>query len=685
LSSIGKKNWETRKPDMSKYNKWRQKLKKGLVVSMLCASSYFAFTSVATAATQLVVDSNTLNVRGGPGTNHSILAQVHKGDQFTALDARGDWYKIKVDGKEGWVAGWLVNASQVSDAPAKVKQATITASRLNVRAGPSTSYSIVAKVNQGEKYTVIDSNGQWLKISLPGGQSGWIAGWFAKVNEIAVTPPTDTTTGSQSPAQKQQVATAKLKQATITASRLNVRAGPNTSYSTVAKVNQGEKYTVIDSNGQWLKISLPGGQSGWIAGWFAKVNEVAVTPPTDTTQNSPSDQSTGTVVAIIKDNLVNVRGGPGTQHGVISQVSRGQRFGVLERAGDWYKVKLEGGVAGWVAGWLVNVEKAEASPAPGDPPVETEETDQSKEQQPGQPVKLDKIEVREENEHTLVSIKASDRLNYDMFMLTNPERLVIDLKNTDLGDLPAKVDVDTKAVARMRTGWFSTEPPVVRLVFDLKKAVVSVDKLSQDRKQLDLDIYIPKIGSFLRGHVIAIDPGHGGKDPGARGPTGLQEKDVNLDIALKLAKLLAENGAQVVLTRSDDRFVDLYERTAIAERNGAEVLLSIHINANPKQDINGTSTYYRRDDGDIAPGVSQADNRRLAGAIQSELLRALGRRSLGVLQANFVVLRTSSVPAALAEIAFISNPEEEQMLRQETVRLKAAEALAHGLNNYFAN
>ncbi|AGL01613.1 SH3 domain-containing protein [Desulfoscipio gibsoniae] len=791
---------------MKKHWNWKQKIKKGFIISCLFTAGLILAPSAVSAATQLTVGGSTVNVRGGPDTNTAIVASVHKGEQFTALDQRGDWYKIKVGNAEGWIAGWLVQAKTVADTPTsyavvksnsinvrggpgtshtvvsqvnantklpvlelsgdwvkvqlpgggagwvagwlvqiqksgdqptpaqqvpsagqadqsssqpgsqnntvQVKQATITASTVNVRSGPGTSNGIVAKVNQGEKYTVTEVNGQWLKISLPGGKAGWIAAWLAGVSEVAINQPAahtgDNNTGppaqTQPSASSNTVATGgvKIKQATITATAVNVRSGPGTSNSTIAKVNQGEKYTVTEVNGQWLKISLPGGKAGWIAAWLAGVSEVAAAQPNAPSQGSSSgsggtgntgngDNSdntgindTGNVQVVINDNDVNLRGGPGTQHNIVAQVSRGARLGVLERTGDWYKVSLEGGVIGWVAGWMVDIEQAEASPAPGDPPVETEDTDQSDKINPGTSLNLEKIEVKQENNHTLVSIKAAGELNYDMFLLTNPQRLVIDLKNTNIGDLPENVTVNTEAVAQMRTGLFGTDPPAVRVVLDLKKAVVSVDKLSSDRQQLDLDIYVPELGEFLQGRVIAIDPGHGGSDPGAIGPTGLQEKDVNLDISLKLAQLLNENGARVVLTRSDDRFVDLYERTAIAQREGAEVFLSIHSNANASRDKNGTSTYYRRDTGEFPPGIDQADNRRLAGAVQSELLRTLGRRSLGVLQSNFVVLRTSTVPAVLAEVAFISNPEEEQMLRQETVRAKVAEALALALNNYFA-
>ncbi|MCG8402262.1 MAG: N-acetylmuramoyl-L-alanine amidase [Firmicutes bacterium] len=574
----------------SQWNPGR-KIKIGLIVSLFYTAGFIGLPGAAFSASSIVVKGDVVNVRGAPGIANSIVATVRSGDRFQVLDTRGDWHKIKVNGREGWIAGWLVDENnrpaQPEDSIQKVKQATITASAANVRSGPGTSHGMITTVAKGGKFNVADVSGQWIKIKLPDGKQGWIAGWLAAVDTVTV--------------------------------------------------------------------------------------------------NNPPPPNNGSMVAVVNGSDVNLRGGPGRGHRVIAQVSRGQRMGVLERSGDWAKVQLEGGVIGWVAGWLINVEQAEASPSPGDPPVQTPDTDQSNEQDgPVEMVRLEKIEISEQDGHTYVTIQAEDQLNYDMFMLTGPERLVLDLKNIDPTDLPEKMRVDTEAVSQLRTGWLTQEPPVVRLVFDLKGTVANVDKLSQDRTRLDLDIFIPQPGSFLHGRVIALDPGHGGSDPGARGPSGLQEKDVNLDIALRLREILTQSGAKVIMTRTQDSYVDLYERTNIAARHNADVFLSIHNNANHCREKNGTSTYYRRDYGDLAPGVNQADNRRLASLVQSEMLRSLGRRSLGVLQANFVVLRTASMPSAMAEVVFISNHEEEQMLRQDMVRQRVAESLAQALNSYFA-
>lgn len=678
--------------------RWKNSIRKVMAGFALLTASCLVLPGNVFAATRLTVTGGTVNVRGGPDTVSAIVTKVHQNEQYSVADKRGDWFKISANGVSGWIAGWLVKTESIPDQV--VSQAVVKTTGLNVRSGPGTTYNVVKQVKAGDVLEIISNSNNWYKVKLSDGKTGWVAGWLVSINKTVVTqtpaqqpakPPPAATTPQQTQPQQPQQPTI-IKQATLTAANVNVREGPGTSYKAFTKVNSGEKYNIAGISGQWLKISLPGGKSGWIAGWLASVADIPVKPPAATTQppqTPPSQpQQPQSLLAVVNGSNVNVRGGPGTTHEVVSKVSRGQRLGVLERTGDWYKVKLDGGVVGWIAGWLVNTETAEASPAPGDPPVVTDDTDQSSGQkdngQPAEASKLEKIAAIEEDGHTIVSISSTGPLNYDMFLIKNPNRLVLDFKNIEPGDLPEEINIGTEVVPLIRTGWFSKEPPVFRVVFDLNGTVVSLDKLSEDRKQLNLDIFIPKAGNYLQGRVIALDPGHGGSDPGAKGPSGLQEKDINLDISLKLAEILKGKGAKVVLTRSDDTFVDLYERNAIAERNGAEVFLSIHNNANSNPGISGTSTYLRRDTGDVAPGVNQADNQRLAGAIQSELLRALERRSLGVLQANFVVLRVSHVPSALAEIAFISNSEEEQMLRQESIRQKIAEALANALNNYFS-
>ncbi|MCL2336846.1 MAG: N-acetylmuramoyl-L-alanine amidase [Firmicutes bacterium] len=541
---------------------------------------------------------------------------------------------------------------------------------VNLRSAPGTNSSIITTVPKGQRFQVLETKGDWYKVTF-GQQTGWIAGWMVETATADSTPTQQT---------QQQNSAGKTKQATITADSVNVRSGPGSSYSTITTVNKGAKFSVAGTSGQWVKINLPNGKTGWVAGWLSSVSETAA-PNANVAANQPAanNQTAFSSTAVVNNQTAaNSTATSGNQSSsTAAKVSTNEA-----------NAQLNGGVIGWVSGLFLNTQTAEASPAPGDPAVETKDTDQTnatnQPNQPAAPVLLDKVGVSEKNGHTYITLTAHGPLNYDMFMLTNPDRLVLDLKNVTPTDMPETTAINSAAVSQLRTGWMTQEPPVLRLVFDLQGSAVHLDSLSDDRTKLNLDVFIPEPGCFLKGHVIAIDAGHGGSDPGAIGPDQLKEKDVNLDIALRLRQVLTASGAQVIMTRSDDSYVGLEERTAIADQNRAEVFLSIHSNASTKPDANGTSSYYRRDTGDLAPGISQDDNRRLASLVQSELLRTLGLRSLGVLQANYVVLRTATTPAVLAEVAFISNYGEEQMLSQDATRQNIAEALGRALNSYFA-
>jgi N-acetylmuramoyl-L-alanine amidase len=211
--------------------------------------------------------------------------------------------------------------------------------------------------------------------------------------------------------------------------------------------------------------------------------------------------------------------------------------------------------------------------------------------------------------------------------------------------------------------------------------------------------------------VVVVDPGHGGKDPGAIGVTGLKEKEVVLDVAQRLAKLLRTRlGMKVILTRDDDTFVSLSARTKMANAQGADLFLSIHANASRKRSANGFETFFlaeaKNDAGRAAAilensslrferpdfsvsGMSDLDfilydmiqnefhqeSEYLAGIIQGELDNKLHTRNRRVNQAPFYVLNGAYMPAVLVETAFISNAEEEALLKKRWFRQKIAESL----------
>src|SRR5579883_763870 len=216
---------------------------------------------------------------------------------------------------------------------------------------------------------------------------------------------------------------------------------------------------------------------------------------------------------------------------------------------------------------------------------------------------------------------------------------------------------------------------------------------------------------------VVIDAGHGGHDQGTSGPHGLLEKDVVLDIALRVGKLIEDRlGAEVIYTRSDDTFVPLEGRTALANEKKADLFLSIHANSSSVPRIAGVETYYLnlpdsrdKDATDLAARENASsqksvfelqdlvkkitlndkveESRELASRVQSSLYAFSARnipnsRNRGVKKAPFVVLIGAHMPSILAEIGFLSNPREEALLRRPEYRQKLAEALFRGVQRY---
>ncbi len=218
--------------------------------------------------------------------------------------------------------------------------------------------------------------------------------------------------------------------------------------------------------------------------------------------------------------------------------------------------------------------------------------------------------------------------------------------------------------------------------------------------------------------TIVIDPGHGGKDPGAIGRGGLREKDVALDIALRLEKLMKANcNCRVLLTRSADVFIPLEERTAFANTNDADLFISIHANSNKKRNVSGVETYFlsparSKEEGYVAAQENMMnqesddedtndlafilydmqstdkinESSRMAAMVQQALVKGLKPRHRphdhGVKQAMFYVLHGARMPSVLVETSFISNANEEKLLRSATYRQEIAEGIADGVADY---
>jgi len=352
---------------------------------------------------------------------------------------------------------------------------------------------------------------------------------------------------------------------------------------------------------------------------------------------------------------------------------------------------------------------------------------------------------------TRVVLDLDSDLEFTASQLSNPERLIVELKSKDKSPAPPKVSVTGSRIidqgngeptgsdiAAVKIAEAKPEPPPVTVAAKPELPVVKttvvkdpgikapVAKLAPipaspaapphaaAKRNSDGGRSLTRVLGLKLGRVV-LDPGHGGKDVGTHGPYGLLEKDVVLDISQRLSALLEDRmGSDVVLTRNDDTFIPLEERTQIANDHKADLFLSIHANSSPVKSVTGVETYYlnfttSKAALDLAArenATSQAtvfdlkqvlekialkdkidESREFAGSLQTSLYtiskqKAAATKDRGVKKAPFVVLIGAQMPSVLAEIGFLTNASDEALMKKPDHRQKIAEALYKGIAAY---
>ncbi|MBA4141463.1 MAG: N-acetylmuramoyl-L-alanine amidase [Nitrosospira sp.] len=371
-------------------------------------------------------------------------------------------------------------------------------------------------------------------------------------------------------------------------------------------------------------------------------------------------------------------------------------------------------------------------------------------------------------EYTRLTLESALPIKYSLTTVKNPDRVVIDLEyvplTAELEKLPGKIDAADPYIRGVRIGRF--KPDVLRLVLDLKTEALPqafvLKPIGEYGHRLVVDLYplIPpdplmaflhqnhaatlKAGSdaesnaaesgrsaeapgknkpeMLRLITVAIDPGHGGEDPGAVSRSGTYEKTITLAIARKLkAKIDKEPNMRAALTRDGDYFISLPMRLAKARQFSADLFVSVHADAYIKPHARGSSVYALSERGATSAAASwlatKENEADLIGGVNLDIKDPylkqtlldlsqtatindslkLGREVLmkigginhlhksNVEQAGFAVLKSPDIPSILVETAFISNPEEERKLKDSTYQDKLAEAILAGIKRYFAN
>src|SRR5271157_3898657 len=327
---------------------------------------------------------------------------------------------------------------------------------------------------------------------------------------------------------------------------------------------------------------------------------------------------------------------------------------------------------------------------------------------------------------TRVVLEFNGDMEASTSQLTNPNRLMVELRVAAPGPpippetalaLPALV---TALPAVVKPSPPKVDPPAPKAPLAAASATapappVSPVEIPKAAKRTSTgDNSLTRALGLKVGRIV-IDAGHGGHDQGTQGPKGLLEKDLVLDVAMRLGKLIEDRmGAEVIYTRTDDTFIPLEQRTALANEKKADLFLSIHANSSPYPRIAGIETFYLNfSDSKEALDVAARENasseqsifelqdiiqkitlhdkaeesKEFAGRVQAALYafsarNVPGEKNRGVKKAPFVVLIGASMTSVLAEIGFLSNPREEALLKKPDYRQKLAEALYRGVTRY---
>ena len=321
---------------------------------------------------------------------------------------------------------------------------------------------------------------------------------------------------------------------------------------------------------------------------------------------------------------------------------------------------------------------------------------------------------------TRVVLYVADLSDYSLSELPNPYRLVVDLRNRPnetpvVSDSKPAAPASAGASPKVAAGAKPEPPPSTEPAEGAKAAAgPALEKIKVAKPNRDGTRSLTRALGLKIGRIL-LDPGHGGHDTGTIGPSGLSEKDLVLDVAQRLGQLIAERlGSEVLYTRQDDTFVPLEARTALANEKQADLFLSIHANSGRSASARGIETYYLNFTTDPAAlevaarenAVSQErisqlqglvrkialqekvdESKEFASHIQGALWKSLAARNRrisdrGVKKAPFVVLVGANMPSVLAEIAFLSNPQDEKLLKTSPYRQKIAAALYAGLVSY---
>ncbi len=469
----------------------------------------------------------------------------------------------------------------------------------------------------------------------------------------------------------------EAKQGKITASGgLNLRDTSSSLGKTLLTIPQGTLIVLTDQQDQWYKTTYQL-KTGWISADYVTVtatnsSDVSNTKTTsaDLSNNQPQ---TGKVTA---SGGLNLRDTPLLTGKTLLTIPQGTTIDLTDQVDHWYKTTYQS-KTGWISADYVTIVSI------NQPASDTSNTTPT--------TKIDttttKIDTTTTKIDTTTTLDLS--VNGTIYILGGSSVISSNIQNIIEGKASSKYKDNLKDFPPLPSEIKKPDPPsrggnVITHPTNTPSPIAT----NYDPTKEVLDKLSPGIpANALSGKTILIDPGHGGKDPGAIGPNYTYEKNNTLAIALALNDVLIQAGAQVILTRDKDispatnysEIEDLQARVNLANKSNVNLLISLHNDSSANPDIQGTTVYFSKDN------PKQNESLQLANSIQFAVTDTVKTTNRGIKEAGFYILRNTTMPSILLEAAFISNLYEEARLQNPTFQKNLANAIFQGIYNYFNN
>jgi N-acetylmuramoyl-L-alanine amidase len=550
----------------------------------------------------VTITAANLNVRQGPGLSYPVVGKANKGEKYSFIKQQGDWIQISLPGgRLGWVAEWFTKRESPAAAASLTKAGTgtVTADSLRVRSGPGTSYASIGSLRQGQSVAVLETKGSWVKVRHTS-MEGWVSEDYLNV----------------SGAQQQSASAAGSKEAFAAADNLNVRVSPSLTAKVIGKLAKGTKVSVRSQENGWAVIDYKG-QAAYVSTQYLRFTASQQVPKANDAAASPSGSE-----ASVTASTLYIRDKAGPNGKIVGQVSRGQKFKILEEKDNWLKIEYKPGSTGWAAGWFF--EKKTTSPSPASGSVKNQTVT----------VLHNGTNIRKgASVHTAVVQRASQGDTFKVNSLSG-EWYQITLANGSTGYI---------------AGW---------LVSLNGNQAVQIQK--------------PGAGIHMKSKTVVIDPGHGGRDGGTVGARGTLEKNLNLATARLLSDKLRAAGTNVIMTRTNDTYVSLSSRVSISHYHKADAFISVHYDSIADRTVKGMTTYYHH-----------LSHKRLSAELHSAVSSRTSLRDRGVRQGDYHVIRENRQPSVLLELGYLSNPAEEMLVSTAQYQEAVAAGIFEGLARYF--